>query len=72
MIGEKIININFESSFHLHFVALRKKIDARNLIGIKQIQYEVVEHITEDTVIENGDTLVFMGTMENLKMFRNM
>jgi trk system potassium uptake protein TrkA len=72
MIGEKIININFESSFRLHFIALRKKIKIRNLIGMQQIQYEIVEHITEDTILENGDTLVFLGTMEHLKAFRKM
>jgi trk system potassium uptake protein TrkA len=72
MVGEKVLNINFESSFHLQFVALRKKISTRNLIGMQQIQYEIVEHITEDTILENGDTLVFLGTMEHLKIFKNM
>jgi trk system potassium uptake protein TrkA len=72
MIGEKILSINFDSNFHLQFIALRKKINTRNLIGMQQVQYEIVEHIAENTVLEDGDTLVFLGTMENLKTFRNM
>ncbi|MDR1973656.1 MAG: NAD-binding protein [Bacteroidales bacterium] len=72
MVGEKILGINFDSSFHLHFVALRKKIKTRNLIGMQQIQYEIVEHIAEDTTLEDGDSIVFLGQMEHLKIFRNM
>jgi trk system potassium uptake protein TrkA len=72
MVGEKILSINFESTFHLQFIALREKINTRNLIGMQQIQYEVVTKLTNETTIKEGDSLVLLGTMENLKTFRNM
>jgi trk system potassium uptake protein TrkA len=72
MVGEKVMSINFENNFHLQFIALRKKINTRNLIGMQQIQYEVVTQLNSETVIKDGDSLVLLGTMENLKTFRNM
>mgnify|MGYP000641719262 CR=1 FL=1 len=38
----------------------------RNLIGLKQTQYSVIDKITGDLRVEEGDLLILFGKMEVL------
>lgn len=66
LIGQTIATINPEENFGVRLVAIERPREVRNLIGLKQTQYTVIELITDDLVIQENDLLILFGKMEVL------
>lgn len=66
LVGQTIGTINPEENFGVHLVAIERPKEVRNLIGLKQTQYTVIDYITDDLVIQTNDRLILFGKMEVL------
>lgn len=65
-VGQTLGTIDLEDNFGVRLVGIEHASIQRNLIGLKQTQYSVVNKITNDLVIEEGDRLILFGKMEVL------
>lgn len=70
--GQTIGNIDFEENFGIHLVAIERPYEKKNLIGLTQMEYKVISHITNDLVIEANDLLIIFGKMELLNKIANI
>lgn len=52
--------------FGVRLVGIERPKTERNLIGLKQTQYSVIDKITGDLRVEEGDLLILFGKMEVL------
>jgi len=50
----------------VRLVGIERPKTERNLIGLKQTQYSVIDKITGDLRVEEGDLLILFGKMEVL------
>lgn len=58
--------IDLEENFGVRLVGIERPKTERNLIGLKQTQYSVIDKITGDLRVEEGDLLILFGKMEVL------
>ncbi|CAK7010898.1 MAG: Ktr system potassium uptake protein A [Parabacteroides sp.] len=65
-IGQTLQIIKLEENFGVRLVGIERPTIERNLIGIKQTQYTVINKITPDLTIEEGDLLILFGKMDVL------
>lgn len=66
LVGQSIGTINFEENFGVRLVGIEHAQEVRNLIGLKQTHYSVVDRLTDETVIKENDILILFGKMEVL------
>ncbi|RHJ90496.1 potassium channel family protein [Parabacteroides bouchesdurhonensis] len=66
LIGQNIGTINFEENFGVRLVGIERAKETRNLIGLKQTQYSVIDHLTNEITLEENDLLILFGKMEVL------
>ena len=55
-----------KTNFGVRLVGIERPKTERNLIGLKQTQYSVIDKITGDLRVEEGDLLILFGKMEVL------
>lgn len=65
-VGQSLRTIGMEERFGVRLVGIERPVTERNLIGIKQSRYAVVDKITDEMTIEAGDRLLLFGKMEVL------
>lgn len=64
--GQQLGTINMEENFNLKLVAIERPQEVRNLIGLKQTEYQVIEHPSDDLTLEAQDLLILFGRKEAL------
>lgn len=65
-VGQSLHTIDLENNFGMRLVGIERSTISKNLLGIQQAQYSVLNNITDDLVIEKGDILLLFGKMEAL------
>lgn len=65
-VGQTLQTIDLEENFGVRLVGIERPKTERNLIGLKQTQYFVINKITDDLRVEEGDLLILFGKMEVL------
>ena len=65
-VGQTLQTIDLEENFGVRLVGIEHPKTERNLIGLKQTQYSVIDKITGDLRVEEGDLLILFGKMEVL------
>lgn len=65
-VGQTLQTIDLEENFGVRLVGSGRPKTERNLIGLKQTQYSVIDKITGDLRVEEGDLLILFGKMEVL------
>ncbi|MBP3517187.1 MAG: TrkA family potassium uptake protein [Parabacteroides sp.] len=65
-VGQTLQTIDLEENFGMRLVGIERPQTERNLIGLKQTRYSVINKITEDLKIEEGDLFILFGKMEML------
>ena len=65
-VGQTLQTIDLEENFGVRLVGIERPKTERNLIGLKQTQYSVIDKITGDLRVEEGDLLILFGKMEVL------
>lgn len=65
-VGQTIQTIDLEENFGVRLVGIERPKEERNLIGLKQTHYSVVNRITDDLTIDKGDLLILFGKMDVL------
>ena len=65
-VGQTLQTIDIEENFGVRLVGIERPKTERNLIGLKQTQYSVIDKITGDLRVEEGDLLILFGKMEVL------
>lgn len=66
LVGQTLKTIDFPENFGVRLVGIERPRVERNLIGLKQTQYSVIEKLTDELVIEADDILIIFGKMEVL------
>lgn len=66
LVGQDLQTINLEEYFGVRLVGIERAKEIRNLIGLKQTQYTVIDHLTDNLVVEENDLLILFGKMEVL------
>lgn len=72
LVGQTLKTIDFPVNFGIHLVGIERAKEVRSLIGLKQIQYNVIDPLTEDLVLEANDRLIIFGKMELLHKINEM
>ena len=72
MAGQKLGTINIKENFGVELVAIERPEMTRNLIGIQQTKYTVIDNFTDDTEIQADDLLILFGRMEVLHKLAEM
>ena len=65
-VGQTLQTIDIEENFGVRLVGIERPKTERNLIGLKQTQYSVIDKITGDLRVEEGDLFILFGKMEVL------
>ena len=65
-VGQTLQTIDLEENFGVRLVGIERPKTERNLIGLKQTQYSVIDKITGELRVEEGDLLILFGKMEVL------
>ena len=65
-VGQTIQTINLEENFGVRLVGIERPRESRNLIGLTHTEYAVINIITNDLIISEGDILILFGKMEVL------
>lgn len=66
LVGQTLKTIDLEDNFGIRLVGIERPKVERNLIGLKQIHYTIIERITDDLPLEADDLLIVFGRMEVL------
>lgn len=66
LVGQTLKTIGFQENFGIRLVGIERPKTERNLLGLKQTQYTVLNNITDDLVIESEDLLILFGKMDVL------
>lgn len=72
LVGQSPKTIDFQTNFGIRLVGIERAKEIRNLIGLKQTQYYVIDPMTEDLVIEADDRLILFGKMEVLHKIKEL
>lgn len=65
-VGQTLRTIDLDENFGVRLVGIERPKTERNLIGIKQTHYSVIDKITDELIIQEGDLLVLFGRVEVL------
>lgn len=65
-VGQTLQTLNLEENFGVRLVGIERPEQVRNLIGLTQTRYSVINIITADLTIQEGDLLILFGKMEVL------
>lgn len=72
LVGQTLETINFPENFGIRLVGVERAKETRNLIGLKQTQYYVIDPLTDDLVLEANDQLILFGKMEVLHKIKEL
>jgi trk system potassium uptake protein TrkA len=72
LIDQSIETINLEENFNIRLVAIERLIECKNLLGMTQKRYEVINHITNDILIQANDLLLVFGKTEDLRKLASL
>ena len=72
LIDQSIETINLEENFNIRLVAIERLIEGKNLLGMTQKRYEVINHITNDILIQANDLLLVFGKTEDLRKLASL
>lgn len=72
LVGQTLKTIDFQTNFGIRLVGIERSREVRNLIGLKQTQYDVVDPLTDDLVLEANDILILFGKMEVLHKIKEL
>ena len=72
LVGQTLKTIDFQTNFRIRLVGIERSREVRNLIGLKQTQYDVVDPLTDDLVLEENDILILFGKMEVLHKIKEL
>lgn len=67
-VGQKYVDLDLENNFHLKIVALTRQTPSTNILGIKNSKPKLIP-ITQETVVETGDTLTCFGPQKGYSEF---
>ena len=72
MVGQSLKTIDFQTNFGIRLVSVERARETRNLIGLKQTEYYVIDPLTDDLVLEADDKLILFGKMEVLHKIKEL
>jgi len=72
LVGQTLRTIDFQTNFGIRLVGVERAKEIRNLIGLKQTEYYVVDPLTDDLVLESNDKLILFGKMEVLHKIKEL
>lgn len=72
LVRQDLGTIKPEENFDLRLVAIERPEEVRNLIGLKQTQYHVIDHFTDKFVLQENDMLIIFGKMETIKRLSDL
>jgi trk system potassium uptake protein len=71
-VGQTLQTINLEDNFGVRLVGIERPKQERNIIGLIHTHYSVINTITNDLMILEGDVLILFGKMEVLHKLKEM
>jgi len=72
LVNQSIETIDVEENFDIRLVAIERLTEVKNMLGMVQKQYMVIQRLTNDLVIEQEDILVIFGKIEGLKKLASL
>lgn len=66
------IFVTYGKNFGIRLVGVERAKEIRNLIGLKQTQYYVIDPLSDDLVLEAKDRLILFGKMEVLHKIKEL
>ena len=72
LVNQSIETIDVEENFNVRLVAIERLTEVKNMLGMVQKQYMVIQRLTNDLVIEQEDILVIFGKIEGLKKLASL
>lgn len=72
LVGQSLKTIDFQTNFGIRLVSVERARETRNLIGLKQTEYYVIDPLTDDLVLEADDKLILFGKMEVLHKIKEL
>lgn len=72
LIGQTLKVINFQENFGVRLVGIERPRQERNLIGLTQTQYTVLNNITDDMKVEADDLLILFGEIGVLNKLKRL
>lgn len=72
LIGQTLRVINFQENFGVRLVGIERPKQERNLIGLTQTRYIVLNNITDDMTVEADDLLILFGEIDVLNKLKQL
>ena len=72
LVNQSIETIDVEENFDIRLVAIERLTEVKNMLGMVQKQYMVIQRLTNDLIIEQEDILVIFGRIEGLKKLASL
>ncbi len=72
LVNQSIETIDVEENFNIRLVAIERLTEVKNMLGMVQKQYMVIQRLTNDLIIEQEDILVIFGRIEGLKKLASL
>ena len=72
LVSQSIETIDMEENFDVRLVAIERLTEVKNMLGMVQKQYMVIQRLTNDLIIEQEDILVIFGRIEGLKKLASL
>ena len=72
LVSQSIETIDMEENFDVRLVAIERLTEVKNMLGMVQKQYMVIQRLTNDLIIEQEDILVIFGKIEGLKKLASL
>ena len=72
LVSQSIETIEMEENFDVRLVAIERLTEVKNMLGMVQKQYMVIQRLTNDLIIEQEDILVIFGKIEGLKKLASL
>ena len=72
LVNQSIETIDVEENFNVRLVAIERLTEVKNMLGMVQKQYMVIQRLTNDLIIEQEDILVIFGKIEGLKKLASL
>jgi len=67
MINKPLSAIDFEGSYQLNLIAVKRSERVRNIIGITSTEHQIHHKLTPEFVLFEGDILVLSGSLDALR-----
>lgn len=68
-VGFYVNELNVQEEFNLKILAIKRQIQTKNMLSITVTEHHVLDHITDEEKIEEGDILVCMGVYKDFRKF---